>query len=345
MDPRVYLAAPPRSACRAPPEAAPPSFTMNTLPAPAPAAEAPQAAAFRLASVLKARLSPEAVVRTDEPLARRTTLRVGGCADVLVEPAGEEDLALVLSEARNLGVPWRVLGRGSNLLVRDGGLRGLVICLAHAAFGRIEGSGSWLRCGAGARLKDVAAEARRRALAGLEFLSGIPGSVGGALRMNAGAWNTATFERLESIRYMAPDGTVRECPAAEVPAAYRRCELFRDHLALAAVFRGEPSTREAVEERLNDLNRRRWASQPAAPSAGCIFKNPAAIPAGRLIDELGLKGTRIGGAAVSTVHGNFIVNEGEATAADVLALIEFIRRTAREARGIELETEVEIVGE
>lgn len=301
--------------------------------------------AVRLASALRDRLSAEAVVRTDEPLARRTTLRVGGFADVLVEPAGEADLALVLEEARRQAVPWRVIGRGSNLLVRDGGLRGLVICLAHPSFARVEVSGTRLLCGAGARLKDVAAEARRHGLAGLEFLSGIPGSVGGALRMNAGAWNAATFERLDSVRYMTPAGEVVEKPASEVPAVYRRCDLFRDHLALAAVFRGEPSTREAVEERLHELNRRRWASQPAAPSAGCIFKNPTAIPAGRLIDELGLKGTRIGGAAVSTVHGNFIVNEGEATAADVLALIDLIRRTAREARGIELETEVEIVGE
>ena len=298
-----------------------------------------------LAASLRARLSPEAAVRIDEPLARRTTLRVGGSADLLVEPAGESDLATTLAEARLRGVPWRVFGRGSNLLVRDRGLRGLVICLVHPSFSAIEADAPRLRCGAGARLKDVAAEARRQALAGLEFLAGIPGSVGGALRMNAGAWNAATFERLEWVRYLTPDGAIVERPAREIPAVYRRCELFRDHIALGAVFVGEPSSREAVEERMNELNRRRWASQPAAPSAGCIFKNPAAIPAGRLIDELGLKGTRIGGAAVSTVHGNFIVNDGEATASDILQLIDLIRRRAREARGIELETEVEIVGE
>ena len=149
--------------------------------------------AVRLASALRSRLSPEAAVRTDEPLARRTTLRVGGTADVLVEPAHEADLAAVLEEARRLSVPWRVIGRGSNLLVRDGGLRGLVICLAHPFFARLEVSGSRILGGAGARLKDLAAEARRHGLAGLEFLAGIPGSVGGALRMNAGAWNAATF--------------------------------------------------------------------------------------------------------------------------------------------------------
>ncbi|MBL9126909.1 MAG: UDP-N-acetylmuramate dehydrogenase, partial [Verrucomicrobiales bacterium] len=186
---------------------------------------------------------------------------------------------------------------------------------------------------------------RRRGLAGLEFLVGIPGSVGGALRMNAGAWNAMTFEVLETVRYMAPDGTSVERPAREVPARYRRCDLFVDHVALGAVFRGVPATPEGVEATLNDLNARRWASQPSAPSAGCIFKNPAAVPAGRLIDELGLKGTRIGGAMVSMEHGNFIVNDGKATAKDVLALIELIRRKAREERGVELETEVEILGE
>lgn len=163
--------------------------------------------------------------------------------------------------------------------------------------------------------------------------------------MNAGAWNAMTFEVLNVVRYMGPDGVVVERPATEVPARYRRCDLFRDHIALAAVFRGQPATPGQVEEKLNELNARRWASQPAAPSAGCIFKNPPTIPAGRLIDELGLKGTRVGGASVSMEHGNFIVNDGQATADDVLALIELIRRRAMEVRGVALETEVEILGE
>ena len=298
-----------------------------------------------LEAALRGRLSPEAVIRRDEPMARRTTLRVGGAADLLVEPDGEEDLAKVLEEARRCAVPWRILGRGSNLLIRDGGVRGLVISMGRPVFGKIEGEGNRLRCGAGARLKDLSNEARRRGVSGLEFLAGIPGSVGGALRMNAGAWNAMTFEVLETVRYMTPEGGIVERPAREVPARYRRCDLFVTHVALGAVFRGETSTPESVEARLNELNARRWASQPAAPSAGCIFKNPPAAPAGRLIDELGLKGTRIGGASVSLEHGNFIVNDGKATASEVLALIDLIRRRAREERGVELETEVEILGE
>jgi UDP-N-acetylenolpyruvoylglucosamine reductase len=298
-----------------------------------------------LEASLRTRFKDAGTIRAGEPLARRTTLRVGGRADLLVEPGDESELAVVLTESGRLGVPWMVLGRGSNLLVRDGGVRGVVVVLNQPWFARIEAEPPRIRCGAGVRLSAVSAEGRRLGLGGLEFLGGIPGSVGGALRMNAGAWNAMTFERLSTVRYMTPDGRALERPASEVPATYRRCELFRDHIALEAVFVGTPCAREEIEVRTEDLNRRRWSSQPAAPSAGCIFKNPAGIAAGRLVDELGLKGTRVGGAGVSEVHGNFIVNEGGARAEDVLALIEVIRTRAREERGIELETEVEIIGE
>lgn len=298
-----------------------------------------------LAEWLEQHLSPSSRLRRGEPMSRRTTLRVGGEADVLVELGSEADLSAALRAARSRGIPWMVLGRGSNLLVRDGGIRGLVLTLNQPFFARIEVQGTRMHCGAGARLKDLSAEARRHGIAGLEFLGGIPGSVGGAMRMNAGAWNSAAFDRLERVRFMSGDGEIQELPVGQVSFTYRRCDLFRDHIALAADFVGEPSTPAEVEARSRDLNDRRWKSQPAAPSAGCIFKNPASIPAGRLVDELGLKGTRIGGAVVSDVHGNFIVNEGGATAADVLALIELIRARAREVRGIELETEVEIIGE
>jgi UDP-N-acetylenolpyruvoylglucosamine reductase len=280
-----------------------------------------------------------------EPLARRTTLRVGGCADVWLEPRGEEDLAMALVQAGRMGLPWMVIGRGSNLLVRDGGIRGLVIALGGPVFTRLECIDGRLECGAGVRLKNLANAACRHGLAGLEFLSGIPGGVGGALRMNAGAWSGSTFDWLESVRFMEPCGVARGRPAREVPASYRRCELFRDHIALGAVFRASPSTPSEVKARMDQLNQQRWASQPAAASAGCIFRNPPTIPAGRLVEELGMKGARVGGASVSEVHGNFIINDGGATAADVLELIARIQRRARDERGIILETEVEMVGE
>lgn len=294
---------------------------------------------------LMASLSPETRVLRDEPLAKRTTLRVGGPADVYVEPASEADLAAVLRYCAAREIPFFVLGRGSNLLVRDGGFRGVVICLAHPAFARIEVQGECLHCGAGARLKQVAAEARRHGLGGLEFLDGIPGSVGGALRMNAGAMGRATFEVLRTVRAMDAQGVVHEWAAADLEVGYRCCPGLKEHVALEAVFQGRPAPREEIERRMNEWNLKRWQSQPASPSAGCIFKNPAGIPAGRLIEELGLKGARVGGAAVSTEHGNFIVNEGNARARDVLELMALIKYYAKAQRGIELEPEVVIVGE
>ncbi len=298
-----------------------------------------------LAEALARRVSPATVIRCDEPLARRTTLRVGGPADVYVEPASETDLAEVVKFVAAQDVNLFVLGRGSNLVVRDGGIRGVVICLAQPAFGAVEILGDRLRCGAGAKLKLVAVEAKRAGLSGVEFLEGIPGSVGGALRMNAGAMGAWTFSVVESLRFMDYRGQVFERPAAEVPTEYRACPLLRKHIALGAVFKCQPATRAEVEQRMNTFSEKRWDSQPAAPSAGCCFKNPAAIPAGRLIEELGLKGCRIGGAMVSLEHGNFIVNDGRASASDVLSLLALIRERARTERGIELETEVEIVGE
>jgi UDP-N-acetylenolpyruvoylglucosamine reductase len=298
-----------------------------------------------LAPELTRRVSPDTLVRANEPLAKRTTLRVGGPADLYVEPASEADLAATLQFCRERGLKFFVLGRGSNLLVRDGGFRGMVICLAHGNFSRIEIEGERMRCGAGAKLKQVAVEAKRHGLSGVEFLEGIPGSVGGALRMNAGAMGFWTFNAVESVRVMDHDGRSFEKGAREIYVEYRSCPLFKKHLALGAVFQCRQAAREEIERRMNAYSQKRWASQPAAPSAGCMFKNPESIPAGKLIDELGLKGARIGGAVVSDEHGNFIVNTGSATAHDVLELIAVIKARARDEWGVELETEAEIIGE
>lgn len=298
-----------------------------------------------VAAELAACVSSATVIHCDEPMAKHTTLRVGGPADFFAEPASEADLAAILKYCSGRGVKFFILGRGSNLLVRDGGFRGVVIRLSHANFSKIEIDGVRLRCGAGAKLKNLAMEAKRNSLGGLEFLEGIPGSVGGALRMNAGAMGGATFDVVESVRFMDRAGNIVEKLRAEVPVEYRACPLFRENIALAAVFQGVPAPRPEIEAKLNEFSRKRWEVQPAMPSAGCTFKNPAAIPAGKLIDELGLKGTRVGGAVVSAEHGNFLVNAGGATAADVLKLIELLQAKARAERGIELHPEVEIVGE
>jgi UDP-N-acetylenolpyruvoylglucosamine reductase len=294
---------------------------------------------------LKTRL-PQAAVRQNEPLAKRTTLRVGGCADVYVEPSSEEDLSHLVQICHQESAPFMLMGRGSNLLIRDGGIRGVVVCLAHPKFSSIEVKNHELCCGAGARLKAVAAKARESSLGGLEFLEGIPGGVGGALRMNAGAMGSATFELVTQVRFMDATGRIWERSVTEVPVEYRSCPMLKTNIALVATFRGCPDSKEAIVKRSDEFNRKRWSTQPKEPSAGCIFKNPSPIiSAGKLIDELGLKGTRRGGAVVSPVHGNFIVNEGEATAREVLELIEFIKVRAKTERGVELREEVEIVGE
>jgi UDP-N-acetylenolpyruvoylglucosamine reductase len=281
----------------------------------------------------------------DEPLAKHTSLRIGGPADVYVEPASEADLAAVVKFCHERSLPFFVIGRGSNLLVRDGGVRGVVICLAHASFSRIDIAGERLHCGAGAKLKSVAVEAKRNGLSGVEFLEGIPGSVGGALRMNAGAMGGATFDAVESVRLMDFAGHVRELAPREMSVEYRSCDVLKTNIALGVVFKCRPAPRGEIEQRMKVFNEKRWESQPTAPSAGCMFKNPPTIPAGKLIDELGLKGARVGGAVVSAEHGNFIVNDGNATARDVLELIALLKARAKAARGIELQTEVEIIGE
>ena len=290
-------------------------------------------------------VSAATVIRRDEPLAKHTTLRVGGPADVYVEPASEHDLAGIVAFCGGRGVEFFVLGRGSNLLVRDGGFRGVAICLSHPAFGKIEIEDGNLRCGAGAKLKNVAVEARRHGLSGLEFLEGIPGSVGGALRMNAGAMGGQMFDMVESVRLMDYDAKIRQLAPREMAVAYRGCATLKNHIALGAALKGRADSPESIAQRMSAFSQKRWSSQPAAPSAGCIFKNPPSIPAGKLIDELGLKGARVGGAMVSQEHGNFIVNDGAATARDVLELIGKLKTKVKAERGIELQTEVEIIGE
>lgn len=298
-----------------------------------------------LEKLLQPVVSPGTVLRRNEPMARRTTLRVGGPADLYVEPATESDLSMVARLAGEHSVPLFILGRGSNLLVRDGGIRGIVVCLAQNAFRAIEVSGTDLTCGAGARLKDICTFAKQRSLEGLEFLEGIPGSLGGALRMNAGAMGSSVFDRVRSVRVMDRNGDIRVRAAAELAASYRNCAALREGVALSGVLCARPGSPEAIQSKMNEYSRKRWASQPAAPSAGCIFKNPGSVPAGKLIDELGLKGTRVGGAVVSSEHGNFIVNDGDATARDVLDLIESLQASVLRERGIRLDTEVEIIGE
>src|SRR5471032_331721 len=217
-------------------------------------------AGAQMADELAARVSRATVIRRDEPLAKHTTMRIGGPADVYVEPATEEDLAQVVKFCGERDVPFFMLGRGSNLLVRDGGVRGVVICLAHPQFSRIEIFGERLHCGAGAKLKNVSVEAKRNNLSGVEFLEGIPGSVGGALRMNAGAMGAATFDAVESLRFMDHAGEIHERSAVEVPVEYRACPLLKTHIALDAIFKCTQLPRAEIEQRMKAYSEKRWES-------------------------------------------------------------------------------------
>lgn len=279
------------------------------------------------------------------PLAGVTWFRVGGPAEVAFRPADPEDLAAFLA-ARPPEVPVTVIGVGSNLLVRDGGIAGAVIHPAGGDFDRIAIDGHMVTAGVGVRLKKLVAAARNAGLAGFEWMEGIPGNVGGCIRMNAGAMGIEAFDQIERVDFLDPThGGIQSRPRDQIAYRYRSVPEFEDRYAVAAVFRGTPAPVEEIDARIADSKGQRKTSQPVAASAGCIFKNPGPCPAGRLVDELGLKGARRGAAEVSAIHANFIVNTGGARAADVLALIADIRERALLQRGLELETEVQVIGQ
>ncbi len=280
-----------------------------------------------------------------EPMRRHTTMLVGGPAQYWAEPRTFSAFARAMAFFKERGIPVRVVGRGSNLLVRDGGIRGAVIHPAKGEFGEVTVDGDFLTAGVGARFKKVASVAEAAGLGGFEWMEGIPGNVGGGLRMNAGAMGSETFDQVVSVTFLDEDGEIRPRNCDEIEAHYRNVPELRRNYALQAVFRGETARSDEIRGRMDASRHHRRTTQPVAASSGCIFKNPNGIGAGQLIDELGLKGSGIGKAEVSEVHGNFIVNRGKARAGDVIKLINRIKTEARAARGIELETEVQILGE
>jgi len=293
------------------------------------------------------RSSLSSKLRAQEPLASKTTLRVGGKAERYFEPSSIGELQMALRVCSEEGIPVYPLGRGSNLIVPDAGVVGLVIRLAHPIWRRIERVGeNRLKVGAGTRIKELCGQACREGLEGFEFLEGIPGSVGGALRMNAGAMGGWMFDVVESVRYLTLEGTIVEAKASELEVAYRRCSELETALALDAVLKPTSvgASEAALREAIDVYQSKRKESQPREPSAGCIFKNPANDSAGRLIEELGLKGTAIGGAEISETHGNFIVNRGGATSEDVIQLVRLARREAKRRRSIDLEPEALLYG-
>lgn len=284
-------------------------------------------------------------VKLYEPMSLHTTFRIGGPAQYWIEPRTEAAFSEIVRYLRSAAVPIRVIGRGSNLLVRDGGIRGAVIHPAKGEFEEVKHEGDCLIAGVGARLKKVASAARNAGLGGFEWMEGIPGNIGGAVRMNAGAMGTETFDQVVSIRFLDLDGSIKEKPLAEIAHRYRSVPEFEERYILAARLHGKPADSASIDAGLEASRIKRRTSQPIGASAGCVFKNPEICGAGKLVDELGLKGKRVGKAIVSDVHGNFIVNEGGATARDVLDLVAQIQEIAQRERGVHLEMEVKVIGE
>jgi UDP-N-acetylmuramate--alanine ligase len=285
------------------------------------------------------------IVNLYEPLSKHTTLRVGGPAQFWIEPETRGGLASVLDYCATKRIPVMFIGRGSNLLVKDGGIKGAVIHLSRGDFIELRLEEGVIYAGAGVRLKQLAATARNAEIGGLEWMEGIPGSVGGSLRMNAGAMGTELFDRVVSVDVVNLRGEFGTMLPSQMTVHYRSVPTLEEQFVVSAVFSGALSSRPEIDRLMERSASKRRASQPIASSAGCIFKNPLDCPAGKLVEELGLKNASIGAARVSEIHGNFIVNDGGAYSKDVLELIWHIQETAKRERGVVLETEVQIVGE
>ena len=281
----------------------------------------------------------------DEPMSRHTTWRVGGPARYYFQPADEADLSDFL-KSLPAGEPILWLGLGSNLLVRDGGFRGTVIAMR----GRLDGieilTPHRLRVGAGAPTALVARHAARAGLCGAAFLAGIPGTMGGALAMNAGAFGSETWERVINVQTIDRQGVIHRRTPLEYKVAYREVQAPREEWFIGCELQLEPGDTDAEREEVQRLLRKRNETQPVGqPSAGSTFRNPPGDHAARLIEACGLKGFRLGGAQVSEKHANFIINTGTARAADIEGLIHHIQQIVEGQTGVRLQPEVHIVGE
>lgn len=286
-------------------------------------------------------------VLADEPLASHTTFRVGGPADLFARPANAADVAALLEMARAERIPWFVLGGGSNILVADRGVRGLVI--DATSLGGIERDGPSIVCGSGAAMSDVSAAAADAGLGGLDFIYSMPGSVGGAVWMNARCYDGEIFDVLESVELVTPDGRIDTYLPDPAHFGYKRSPFMEWASIMTRVrFRLEPAERSELWRRMRDHEAdRRSKGHFAAPCAGSVFKNNRVFgaPSGRIIDSIGMRGTQIGGARISDLHANIIINTGDATAADIRALIELVHERVLAELGFNLEREVLYVGD
>ena len=275
-----------------------------------------------------------------EPMAKHTSFRIGGPADVLAQPADEAELAALLKRAAEHAVPVTLIGNGSNLLVRDKGIRGLVIKLSNS-FSDMKALGNELTFGSGISLAMASKKAASLSLSGLEFAVGIPGTIGGAVYMNAGAYDGEMAKVVTSVRVMDREGKISELKASELAFAYRHTALQNSGLIVTSVTCVlQPDEADAIAAKMADFSQRRISKQPLElPSAGSMFKRPVGYFAGTLIEQTGLKGYTVGGAQVSQKHAGFVVNVGGATAKDVLQLISDVQSKVFAAHGVRLEPE------
>jgi UDP-N-acetylenolpyruvoylglucosamine reductase len=308
----------------------------------------PRISAAGPASTLPTMPDPPPGVQRDYPLARLTTIRTGGRAELFARVGALEDLERLVAWASAERLQVGVVGSGSNLLVADDGVRGLVVKL-DKELSKIELNGTRIHCGAGARLPAVSARAAKEGLTGIEFGVNIPGSVGGAVRMNANAYGGELTRVLEWVDVVSPSGTTRRTPAA-LGFAYRRSNLGPGEIVARACFALQPAVSDEVKATLAEMRERRKAAQPSGiKTFGSTFKNPTDAQAGgrtagQLLEAAGCRGLRIGGASFSVKHANFVENHGEATTAEVIELMAEGRRRVKERFGVELEPEVQALG-
>ena len=295
---------------------------------------------------VKGKVSKECIIRLDEPLSKKTTFKIGGSSTYYAEPISCSDLQALVESSLLFGLDYFCLGRGSNILVSDKGYDGLVIRFNHknwCSIEMIDDTHLWVGCGV--RLKELCGYVAKKGYSGCEFLEGIPGTLGGALRMNAGAMGFWTFDIVDRVMMINASGKVEEISSNEFTIEYRKVKEIANGIAMGAIVNlGKHESTSVIRERIDSYSDVRKNSQPIAPSAGCIFKNHSHGYAGKLIDELGLKNLRIGGAEVSEVHGNFIINRENASSKDVNELIKLIQKKVKAEKGIDLETEVLFLG-
>ncbi len=281
-------------------------------------------------------------ITLNEPLSRFTTFRIGGDADYFVEPTDIDDAANIVKYAKEHSIPYYVMGNGSNILISDEGIRGIVINL-ETGFNYLKHENGLIIAGAGVKLAKFVDFCIQNSYQGVEMLAGIPATVGGALVMNAGAYGGETADNVTEVKVIKND-KIRSLTKEECGFSYRN-SLLKNTVVLEASFRLMPGNKEEISQRRKELIVHRNQAQPVEiPNAGCIFKNPKDNKAAILIDTCGLKGTKFGGAMVSTKHANFIVNYDNASASDVVELVKIVKATVKDKTGIELEMEVKLVG-